>query len=158
MKIRSNQMKSALFLIAFGIILMWLLDNIRGLWNILLAIIGVASPFIIGLAIAFIMDLPMSFFERTILKRIPNKIKRPISYIMTFLLFVLVIFTSLFMVLPEFYNSIQELTSRIPRVWDNFLNWIETAGFSDKENIKKFLTAINLDWKNIEQKDAFVKE
>ena len=120
MKIRSNQMKSALFLIAFGIILMWLLDNIRGLWNILLAIIGVASPFIIGLAIAFIMDLPMSFFERTILKRIPNKIKRPISYIMTFLLFVLVIFTSLFMVLPEFYNSIQELTSRIPRVWDNF--------------------------------------
>lgn len=145
-------MKSALFLIAFGIILMWLLDNIRGLWNILLAIIGVASPFIIGLAIAFIMDLPMSFFERTILKRIPNKIKRPISYIMTFLLFVLVIFTSLFMVLPEFYNSIQELTSRIPRVWDNFLNWIETAGFSDKENIKKFLTAINLDWKNIEQK------
>ncbi|MDD4564500.1 MAG: AI-2E family transporter [Eubacteriales bacterium] len=152
MKIRSDQMKNAFILIAFGVVLIWALDNLNNLWSVLLVLLSIASPFMIGIAIAFVMNVPMRFFEKTILKKLTQKIKRPISYIITLLLFVFIIFITLFIVVPELYNSIQELVNRAPQAWNNFLIWIQTTTFTENEYIAKYINDINIDWKVIEQK------
>lgn len=152
MKIKSDQMKRAFILITFGVILIWALDNLNNLWSVLLVLISIATPFIIGIAIAFIMNAPMRFFEKTVLKTLPRKIKRPVSYIITLSLFVFIILTTLLIVVPELYNSIQELVNRFPQAWNNFLNWTQTTTFIENENIVKFINGIDIDWKVIEQK------
>lgn len=151
MNIKSRQMKNAFILIAFGIILLWALNNLETIWNIVLAIIAVASPFIIGITIAFVMYVPMSFFERKLFKKLPKKVKRLISYIITLLIFLFAIFITLFMVIPEFYNSIQELTDQIPQAWDDFLSWFETTTFMDNEYIQNFIDSVSISWEEIEE-------
>lgn len=151
MNLKSKQMKNALILIAFGIILMWALDNIEALWHIVLALLAVTSPFIIGISIAFVMYVPMRFFERKLFKKVPQKIKRPISYTITLLIFLFCIFITLFMVIPEFYNSIQELANRIPQAWDDFLSWMEATTITDNQYVENFINSIDFSWEEIEE-------
>src|SRR5690625_2616535 len=151
MKTKPNQLKNAFILIAFGVILMWALNNLNTIWSVLIVAFSIASPFMIGIAIAFIMNVPMRFFERTLFKRLPQKIKRPINYIITLFLFVFIIFITLFIVVPELYNSIQELANRVPQTWNNFLSWFETTTLTENEYIDNFVNDIRLDWRSIEQ-------
>lgn len=151
MNIKSEKMKSAFILIAFGIVLMWALDNLEILWSVIVGIFSVASPFIIGVAIAFIMNVPMRFFEEKLFKKVPMKFKRPISYIITLLLFVFIIFITLFMVVPEFYNSIQELANRVPEAWDKFLAWIDNTDFTENQYVENLINSISLSWEEIEE-------
>lgn len=151
MKIKSIRMKNAFILIAFAIILMWSLDNIEALWNIVLGILAVASPFIIGISIAFIMNVPMRFFEKKLFKKLPVKLRRPISYIITLLLFIFIIFITLFMVIPEFYNSIQEIANGIPQVWENLVNWIDNARITENQYVNNLVERISISWEEIEK-------
>lgn len=150
MNIKSRQMKNAFILIAFGIILMWALDNLETLWSVVKGIFAVASPFIIGVSIAFIMNVPMRFFEKKLFKKLPTKLKRPISYIITLLLFMFIIFITLFMVVPEFYNSIQELANRIPQAWDDLLNWIDDTTITENQYVQNFVNNVSISWEEIE--------
>ena len=66
MKNKSNRFKDVLLLIVFGELLYWGLNNYKflgetlgGLWSLLL-------PFIVGLCIAFILNVPMKALERLI--------------------------------------------------------------------------------------------
>jgi hypothetical protein len=152
MKIKSDQFKNAIILITFGVVLIWALENLNNLWTVLLVLLSIASPFMIGIAIAFVMNVPMRFFEKTILKRLRQNIKRPISYIITLFLFVFIIFITLFIVVPELYKSFQELVNRAPQAWNNFLNWFETTALIENEYIAKFIKDITIDWKDIEQR------
>lgn len=152
MKIRSDQLKNAIILITFGVVLIWALDNLNNIWNIFLIILSIASPLMIGIAIAFVMNVPMRFFERTILKKLPQNVKRPVSYIITLFLFVFIIFITLFIVVPELYNSFQELINRVPQAWNNFISWFETTALIENEYIARFIKNTTIDWKDIEQK------
>ena len=151
MNIKSKQMRNAFILIAFGIILMCALDNMETLWSLVVGVFAVASPFIIGITIGFIMNVPMRFFEKKLFKKVPVKLKRPISYVTTLLLFVFIIFITLFMVIPEFYNSIQELTNRIPQAWNDLLNWIDNATITENQYVQNLVNRISISWEEIEK-------
>lgn len=151
MNIKSKQMRNAFILITFAIILMWALDNMETLWSVVVGMFAVASPFIIGITIAFIMNVPMRFFEKKLFKKVPTKLKRPISYVTTLLLFTFIIFITLFMVIPEFYNSIQELTNRIPQAWNDLLNWIDNATITENQYVQNLVNSISISWEEIEK-------
>ena len=71
---------------------MWILENISRVGSVLDKVIAVFSPFILGAAIAFVMNSPMMFIEgcffngKSPLKNISPKVKRPVSYIITLVL------------------------------------------------------------------------
>ena len=123
MEFKSKNMQNAVFLISFAIILMFLLDNIAGLGVFFRRILSVVSPFIIGAAMAFIMNNPMMFIERTFFSerspmgKIKNGFKRPLSYVITLILFVATILIVLLIIIPELVNTIQELTVKLPEYW-----------------------------------------
>jgi len=151
MNIGSKQMKNAIILIAFGVILMWALDNLEALWSVIMKMLAIASPFIIGITIAFIMNVPMRFFEKKLFKKVPLELKRPLSYIITLLLFAFIIFITLFMVIPEFYNSIQELANRIPGAWNDLLNWIDNTAITENQFVENFVNTVSVSWEEIEE-------
>lgn len=151
MNTKSKQMKNAFILITFAITLMWALNNLNTIWDVLMKIFSLATPFIIGISVAFIMNVPMRFLEKKLFKNMPLKFKRPIVYVITLLLFLLIIFITLFIVTPEFYNSIYELINRIPATWENFLNWFESTSFQENVYISNFINSISFSWEEIEQ-------
>lgn len=66
MNFKSKKIKKALFLIFFGVVLFWGLNNIGFLFDLLGGLITMISPFLLGIAIAFIFNGPMLAVENVL--------------------------------------------------------------------------------------------
>lgn len=152
--------KQYMLLIAFGVILFWLLSNYSLVFSTAGSILSVLSPVIIGFCIAFILNVPMSSLERRLfrpskksgkLSKIKNKIKRPVSIFIVILLFLFIIFMIFYLVIPALINTLTQLTEDIPdyvnqiskKINDQPLitNWLESIKLNKDAVIEK-LTAI----------------
>lgn len=82
-------------------------------------IISILSTFVIGVAIAFVINIPMSFFERTVFGKSKSKhIKRaarPLSLISALLAILAVITLVVAVVIPQIVNTMRELAQVIPQ-------------------------------------------
>jgi predicted PurR-regulated permease PerM len=98
------------------------------------------SPFTVGLAIAFVLNIPMKLFEEKLFNFkskkstfFLKKLKRPLSILATFILvFGLLIGFTLF-VIPQFAESVSTLVSAVPdyvRSFDALINsYVDSSEF-----------------------------
>ena len=108
-----------IFWVAVGsIIIYWLLhetERAKTLWTMVTEIF---SPFVIGAALAFILNVPMRAFERH-LKFIRNEgVRRALGIALTFVSIVLVIYGVVRLLIPQISDTIATL---IPKLTDFFL-------------------------------------
>lgn len=156
MDLRSKQMKKAIFLISFALILMFLLENITIVKSLVLKVMSVISPFIIGGAIAFILNNPMMFIERTFFHRrsplykIDDKYKRIISYLLTLILFFGTIIIISLIIIPELVTTIEDLASKVPEYIDETREFI-IGKIDDNSELIQWMDNIDIDWEGIEQ-------
>ncbi len=154
MDFNKKQMKKAMFLIAFAVILMWLLENIFNVWLLAVKVFSIFTPFVLGLAIAFIFNSPMKVIERKlfqskkIFKNLKPSLIRTISYILTLLLFVFTIFITLFIIIPELAATIQDLSVKLPSYWDNLLIFVNEK-LENNPQIIQWINNIDFDWKKL---------
>src|SRR5699024_3304457 len=156
MDLKSKEMKRALFLISFAIILMWVLDNFSMFLDIGSRILTILSPFIIGIIIAFLFNRPMEFIERYLFgekglfKNAKKGLKRPVSYSITLILFIVIIFIMLFMVIPELVDTVEDLGSNMPLYIEKVGGFFEGKVEGNTEIVEKIG---ELNWNKI-QEDA----
>ncbi len=131
MEIRTSRMKEIMFLIVFSIFTWWVFDNIKLVGTGFNIALGILSPIIIGIVIAFILDKPMSFIEEKlfheskIFRKLDEKFKRPMSCLITLILFILVIAIVLVLVIPNLIAAAEELANKVPAYLENFQNYIK---------------------------------
>lgn len=81
-------------------------------------IISVAKPFISGILIAFIINIPMVLIENKLLNKmtgkISGKLKRFISIILSLIVIVGVVSLVVFMVVPQLADTITDIGNRFP--------------------------------------------
>lgn len=156
MDFKSKNMKNAMFLITFAVFLMWLLDNLSGLGSLISRSIAIISPFIIGASIAFILNSPMMYIERTFfsdispLGKIKGSLKRPLSYLITLIIFVATILIILLIIIPELVTTVQDLAVRLPEYWKELQVFV-VKNLIDNPQITEWINNINIDWVSIEQ-------
>jgi len=110
-----EELKKWMFLILFAIISFYIINNISIVWNVILFLISVMSPFILGAIMAFILNIPMTKIEKQLNKKIENKrITRIIAIIISLLIFILIIGLISFLIIPEIIESLEKLVSNIP--------------------------------------------
>jgi len=158
-----NQMKKLMLLISFAIILTWLLNNIAGVWIVISGILGIVSPFAIGFAIAFIFNTPMMFIEKrlfgekSLFSKLDKNLKRPLSYIITLVLFAGILNLVSFIIVPEMINTIQDLSVKIPSYWGSMKAWA-IQNLRDNPQVVEWINSIELDWEGIKANAiAFLK-
>lgn len=133
MNIKTKPMKRIMFLIFFAILIWWLFDNFKFLGKSIGLLIGILAPFLIGLVIAFILNKPMSFFEKKLFGKdgpfsgLKEKYKRIISFLITFILFILILGIVLVIVIPNLIEAGDELAEKIPKYWENVQSFIESS-------------------------------
>ena len=88
-----NRMKRKFLIVGFAIVLAWTLCNITKVYTILTQILNLLSPFILGLCIAFIMNLTLRSLEQNWSRLsgkkkscILERIKRPVCLLVSFLI------------------------------------------------------------------------
>lgn len=89
--------------------------------------IGVVRPLILGGVMAYLLNLIMSFYERTILAKWHARpsAKRGTSILLSFLTLLLITALIVNMIVPELKSCIEILLSNIPIVYDTILQYFD---------------------------------
>ncbi len=118
-------------------------------------VVGIASPFLCGGMIAFVLNLPMRAIEGKILKKwrgkIANKCKRPVSMVLAMLVIVLVATVVIATVVPQVTKALTELGKKIPLFFDKVA--VQLEQFSDtypeiNEQVEA-LESLEVNWNDI---------
>lgn len=155
MNLSKDTMKKIMFLIVFTILIAVVLFHIDVVLNGVSVVIGILTPFIIGVVLAFVINLPMNFYERNIFPKklkekykIIRKVARPISLFFSLISIIGIIFLVFFVVIPELYQSIVSLGDTIQKFVISIENWI-LEKFPENENIMELIQKVNFDWDKI---------
>ena len=150
-----ENMKKVMIIVAFGVILFWGLENLQLIGNTIGFIFKLIFPFIVGLAIAFILNVIVNVLEHKIFDKLNNKnifyrFKRPISITISILLLLLIIMFLVFLVVPELVKTVSMFAQNIPSVGENIKQWLENITTNYPE-ISNQIKNINLDWDSINE-------
>jgi len=141
--------RNYLFLITFGICLLVALLNMKYLLGYFGLFMNIITPVLIGLGIAFILNIPMSFIEKHLLgfmnrpknknklfetknklfknkkNRDVNKGKRMVAITLTFIFVIGILAGLITFVIPQVTESVDTLIVKLPDYIDSFNNLID---------------------------------
>ncbi len=160
-------------IVTYVVVLVYAIFNFSNLISGVKGIIGIISPFIVGIAIAFVLNLVMKIFEEKIFNFLSDKkykkylkFKRPLSVFFTFITVFLVILSLISFIIPQLIDSISKLTNAVPSymksfeifiskyvthteilntVWNNFLSaWKEVIQFTGQVLASSLTSVLNI--------------
>ena len=124
---------------AFLVVALWKFDVVI---EVLETIWKIVFPFALGGAIAFVINVPMSFLEKKILRKIKEKNKtgkkaaRPISLFLTIIVVAGVIVLVMFGVIPQLTQTMGNLMTSISDFIPQMQNWIREFSHDNQEIMK----------------------
>ncbi len=101
-----------------------LLVNFEGVRKAFGVVAGILSPFLWGLAIAYLLDRPACFIERRLLKKVRPSRVRVISVLIVLILFLILCAGIVYAVLPSLAENIIELVRRLPSYYADFSEYV----------------------------------
>lgn len=117
-KIDKKTLKNIFFCVAGLIVLYWFLhagERVSGIFSV---VKGILSPFVMGAAFAFVINVPMRAVEGK-LKRVENvTLRRCIALLITFILLLIILAGVFLLLIPQLTETIQSL---IPKLRDFFI-------------------------------------
>lgn len=155
MELSKDTVKKIMLLIVFTILVAVLLFNLGIVFDCLKVLFGVSVPFWFGIAIAFVLNLPMQFYERVFFSEnlrlkynMLNKLARPISLVLSLISVFGVIVLVVFVVVPELYKSVMNLGPVLQEFVPKVENWILDL-FPGNETIEELITSFEFNWDEI---------
>lgn len=88
-------------------------------------LIKILAPVIIGLVLAFVLNMPMTWFEEKLMpgkSPLLLKIKRPLAIAFSLLIFIAILALVLLLVIPQSAKAIEKITDQAPALWDRLMN------------------------------------
>lgn len=125
------------------------LDVVLKVFGVLLTVL---APFMLGLAIAFIINIPLRFFEKKVFrklakKKVWKKIKRPVCLLLSWLL-VLTVFVLIFsLILPQLITTIEKFFVDLPGYMDRLDQVV--SDLIERYNLPINKDSVKIDWSTI---------
>ena len=146
-KMSIKKIRELIVFTALLVVALWKFDVGLG---VLKTIWDIIFPFVLGGAIAFLTNVPMSFLEKKIFEnvkkknKIVRKLKRPISLILTIVLVVGVIALVMFGVIPQLTRTMGTLVTSINDFIPQMQSWIGEF-FHNNQEIMNLVDQIEFD-------------
>lgn len=159
MEKNKGNFKKWILLIITAVVAYWIINNFSAIGNLLSNIFSIIFPFVLGGCLAFILNIPMTFFENKLLK-INNKknnkskkvkfkkLKRIISIIFAIAVIILVLALVINLILPELVNVINLLIDNIPYYAEEITKLIQNYG-ENIPDINSLIQEANIDIEGI---------
>lgn len=151
-KQRSN--KEIMLLIIFIAAVSWGVLNFSTLIGFITAFAGMLKPFAIGVAMAFVINLPLKFIENKMLQRIPEKYngaKRTLGIVLSLLFFAAIIYFVIISVIPQMARTVNQLAQKIPVFFNNVFQQAEIL-LADNPQALEFVNDLeyqSMNWNQI---------
>ena len=173
MKLDKENTKQILKIVIIAILILAILLNLEPVWNVCKVFLNILSPFIWGLAIAFILNIFMTLYENKLFKlgknrkkvkseyKSPNhskeikntvngnikkksKLERGFAIFLSIITIIAIISIILILIIPQFVEVIKNLISQIPSFLENLK--VFAIDITDRvPEINNFIQNINID-------------
>ena len=162
MKFRNFGIKKVWATIGFAGFVFFLVMNYTTLFSFVGFIFGILTPFIFGAVVAFIVNIPMRFMERTVFKKFVAEIRddegnliikrrrfvRPLCVVIT-LVFVAAIVTAFAaIVVPQLATAAEQVIRSASAFLPKFQQWADEI-FRDNSMIRGYIDSWHIDVKSI---------
>lgn len=156
MDLNKKNIKKICVIVAFGVILYWILQNISIIGQVLSTISSIIFPFLLGAGIAFVINIPMSIIEKKWFKDRKNKKqktvkikwKRPISIILSIVILFVIIRLLIGYIVPELINVINIFIDQLPDLM-KYLQDFVTNIMNSYSNIGERIMGMDINFDDI---------
>ena len=155
MELNKKTMRNIFLGVAGCIFLYWLLHETERLTAVLKTGWSILSPFIIGAAIAFILNVPMRAIERCLKAVKKPGLPRALAILLTLIAIVLVLIGVAYLLVPQLTQTVESLVATLPE----FFRRVQTqvVEFLDEhpelmEWLAEYTDFETMDWSGLVQK------
>ena len=146
MELNKENMKKIRWLIAFAVLLYLGVQNFSVVLKYVKILWGLVLPFVIGGAMAFMLNVPMAFLERHLFGKAKKKeskkakaatrMARPVSLILSVILVILVVLVVVLVVAPELGKTLVSVVKKVEEDIPLAQKWLTDTFQSDSEIVK----------------------
>ena len=136
-KLSMKKIRELIVFTALIVVALWKFDVVLG---VIRAIWGIIFPFVLGGAIAFVINVPMSFLEKKLFgkakekgSKAAGKLARPVSLLLTIVLVVGVIALVMFGLIPQLTATIGNLMNSIADFIPQMQSWVREFTHNNRE-------------------------
>ena len=159
MKLDKQTVRRIMWLIVFTVVFTAFIQNIGVVWAALGAVVRVFSPVLLGLSIAFVLNVPVRAIEQRLFAPLNrrlgdrwSKLRRPLSLLLSILLVFGLIILLINLILPQLGRAVEVIANALPGWARTVTEWaapyLEMVGleadsgeiFADWSRISKFIT------------------
>ena len=146
MNLDKENIKKLRQLILFTIVILIAFWNYNIIFGWIRFAFGIIFPFLLGGAIAFVLNVPMSFLEEKIFRNRylkDKRLARPVCLVLTIAIVIGVVVLVMFVVIPELTTTVISLGKTIRDFIPEAQRFLEDV-FADNSEISKWLNSLNL--------------
>ena len=158
MNLNRENMKKICWLIVFTIGVFYLVNHVTVVGIALAYLVSLLSPFLVGGAIAFILNVPMKVIEERVIRlaqvryfRFLNRCYRVISILFTLIFVVALVVLMFFMVLPELGRTAVSFAQDVQPVMEEWKIYAVKL-VQDYPDLAEQIRRVDIDWQSIGQK------
>ena len=147
MELNGKNLRRIFLGVAGCIVFYWLLHETERVMGVLGVIMNMLSPFIVGAALAFVLNVPMRSIE-SLLKKIQKRgLRRALALVLTLIAVALLLFGIFALLIPQLIDTIESIAAHLPEFFENVQKTI-TDYLNDNPELMEWVYA-NTDFQNI---------
>ena len=157
MEVNKKALRSLFGGVILCIIVYWLLHETERVKSVIKAVTGLVSPFVLGAALAFVLNVPMRAIERLLSGIKKQGTRRALALLLTFIAIILVLAVVVILLIPQIDATAQIFIGELPGFFERSEALIREF-LAENPEILQWLTdntdLENFDWMSIAQKAA----
>lgn len=153
MDLNKKNMKNIMLLIVFAVLFYVGVQRIESVAAGFSFVVSIVFPFLLGAAMAFILNVPMSFMEKRLFSKTKGKakkLKRPVCLVLSILFVIAILWIVLLVVIPEIASTVASLSVNLEAALMRFQRWAMDI-FEDNKQIEVWIASLQFDWDGIIQ-------
>lgn len=147
-----RKIKEIILFTAVIIVCLWKYETVL---DILFFVLNILTPFILGGAIAFVLNVPMNFVQRHLFKeerirnrKVSQKLARPVSMVLVLIAVFGIVAIVMFILIPQLGETFANLGRSIQAFIPQLQEWAARL-FNDNKEIMDTVNNLEFDWNKI---------
>lgn len=147
-----RKIKEIILFTAVIIVCLWKYETVL---DILFFLLNILTPFILGGAIAFVLNVPMNFVQRHLFKeerirnrKVSQKLARPVSMVLVLIAVFGIVAIVMFILIPQLGETFANLGRSIQAFIPQLQEWAARL-FNDNKEIMDTVNNLEFDWNKI---------
>lgn len=151
MEWNKQQVKGLLLVVCAGIAFYCILQNLGSVALAVGQILSMLSPFLLGGAMAFILNVPMRAIERGVFRGAAGKVRRPLSLLLTLIAVIGVLVLASCVIGPGIGEAASSITAQIPEAIRRLQHQLDQLS-AYLPQLQEYLGTLDLNWASISKR------